>query len=619
MGKIMQQQKFIRLTLLAFFCVLSLSLQGCDDIKQRWQAYKAKSTQEKAEMSKGPFADYPMAMDIGGDIQDNRKKNNPQDFSVLPANVDITNPADPTSIFLAKVRKHYPNAVALYAGVYEPDGEELTLDIPYINKPVILYLGSYEAVKWRINPLADTEDPNKRTDVVAVVYGSYDDVTEIRGVAKEKTFDAGGRLSDYDNKSDCSCAGGTFHCESIDVFQAMGAWQHRYGIPVINYATDYSSNHLSFTNIDTPINFAQQATKHYQEQKRQRQQCVARTHPNYENTYQNSRNTTQNTMTFYGDSATYKINTGLNASHIKETENFENHLYKFPTTNSTWGDYLNPKNKVSDVGYTAYYMNANNVKAILQKSQVSAIEKKFAYDEFLGIPSDKFNAYWVGVLKVPKSDFYNVQFNKSWSGGRVSIDRHIIIGKGLHNETKKVFLPQGNHIIEVEYSNGWHTTDVQVMVKPLSQIKPPQDPTYFLANIKQQYPNVVALSASVYEANQQSVVINVPKSVAPVVLYLSSYETVKWQIYNPNYSQIVGVVYGSYEQGSEVQGIAQNKVMNIGRKYVDNENNLTNHCLSKKNKISSFYDDYGIKVVEYVGKSSADYLGFQQFLGNKCQ
>ncbi len=590
---------------MALFCVMSLSLQGCNDLKQKWQSHKAQSVQDSTAI------ECP-------------KDSCNQDFAVLPADADISNPEDPTSIFLAKVRKQYPDAVALYAGVHNSKRGNLTLDMPYIDKPVVLYLGSYRAVKWNINPLADTDDPKKKTKVVAVVYGAYDNGTEIQGVAKNQTFDTNGRLEDYDIQTDCSCAGGNFHCSGTDVFQAMGRLQHWYGIQVINFATDYSNDHLSFTNMDTPINFAQQATKKYNEQKEQRQQCIARTHPNYENTYpqaekQPSQKASQNTMTFYGSNSSYQIHTGLNGSHIEATQDFENHLYKFPITNSTWGDYLNPKQKVPDVGYMAYYINADDVKKVVQKNQVSAIEQKFDYDDFLGIPSEKFNAYWVGVLKVPKSEFYNVQFNKSWSGGRVSIDRHVITEKGSHNETQKVFLPKGNHIIEVEYSNGLHGTNVQVIVKPLSQIKQPQDPTDFLADIKRQYPNVVALSAGAHEPNQQAIVLDIPKSVAPLVLYLGSYETVKWQINNPNNSKIVGVVYGSYEKGSEVQGIAQDKVVNIGRKYGSYKNNLKDHCLSKKNKISSFYDDYGIKVIEYVGKYSTDYFAFQPFLGSKCR
>ncbi len=264
----MRQKKLIRSTLMAFFCVIGLSLQGCDDIKQRWQDYKAKS-QPEAKTTKTdnkPFADFPTGVDVIDDAQDNRKNNyvQPQDeFTVLPANVDIINPEDPTSIFLAKVRKQYPNAVALYAGVYRLEGEDLTLDIPYIDKPVVLYLGSNEVVKWNINPLADIENPNKRANVVAVVYGSYRKGTEVQGVAKEQTFDMYRKLQFYNSKADCHCAGGTFHCSDIDVFQAMGKLQHKYGIPVLNYVTTHASNHLSFANIGTPINIAQQATKKY--------------------------------------------------------------------------------------------------------------------------------------------------------------------------------------------------------------------------------------------------------------------------------------------------------------------------------------------------------------------
>ncbi len=330
----MIQQTFIRSTLMTLFCVMSLSLQGCDDLKRRWQSHKAKSVQDSTAI------ECP-------------KDSCNQEFAVLPADAD-----DPTSVFLAKVRKQYPNAVALYAGVYEPKGNDITLDIPYIDKPVILYLGSYRAVKWKINPLADTDNPKKKTKVVAVVYGAYDKGTEIQGVAKNQTFNTRGRLGSYRTKSDCTCAGGNFHCSGTDVFQAMGRLQHRYGIQVINFATDYSNDRLSFINMDTPINFAQQATKKYNEQQEQKQRCVARTHPNYENTYQQpqkqqSEKATQNTMTFYGNNSSYQIHTGLNGSHIEATQDFENHLYKFPITNSTWGDYLNPKRKVPDVGYMA--------------------------------------------------------------------------------------------------------------------------------------------------------------------------------------------------------------------------------------------------------------------------
>ncbi len=591
------------------FFLATVSLQGCDNANASIQsvdnADKEIATKSVLDDNKKNLAtECPTDMCL-------------QKFAVLPADTKITNPKDPTSVFLSDVRKKYPDAVALYAGVYESKSSGLMLNIPYIEKPVILYLGSYHSINWTINTIADADAPKKKTKIVAVVYGSYDKGTQIKGVDQTLVFDSHGRVDDYDVEVSCDCAGGNFHCSGADVYREIGKLQHQYGFQVLDFSTAYSANELNFKNIHAPLNFAKIATKNQKKYDKQKRQCNARALPDYENTYEGLKKNNQSEMTYHSENASYVIRTRPNMQGGDENngQDFDNYLYKFPLTTNTWGDYLNPEHGVPDVGYTAYYINADDIGKVVKQRQEFTIEKKYAYDEFLGIPSEKLNAYWVGILSVPKAEFYDVQMNKSWSGGRVLIDKRVIIEGGKHDRQQKVFLPKGNHLIEVEYSNSWHTTDVEVLLRPLSKIKKPEDPTEFLSKIKKQYPNVVALSAGAYEAKKKAIVLDIPKMTAPVVLYLGTYESVKWQINNPNNTDIVGVVYGSYERGTEVQGIAQDKIINVSEQFTSYDDNVINHCLA--NKKQSKYAKYGINVIEYVGKYSTDYFRFKPYSG--CQ
>lgn len=603
----MTKRKSFPLVLLLLF---TLFISGCDSIKNKFAKEKT----------------------IDKTITECPKESCDQQFAVLPVDANAPNLKDPNSVFLAGIRKEHPNAVALYAGAYQSGGGEVTVDIPYISQPVVLFLTSYHDIHWHINPMiADTENPDRKANIVAVVYGSYDRGTQVTGVPQDIVLESKKRFGGYGIETDCSCAGGNFHCSGSDVVQDIGKLQNKYGFPVLDYYGEYDIHHVYFKNISNPVNFAIQATKRHKDLQVQKKQCESRANPNFEAMYQNDTNTSDGKeIIFTSSTSTYPISSKPNNDVSQDDATvFDNHLFKFPKTKTTWGDYLNPEHKIEDSGFTAFYINANDIKTVIKKEQVTEIAKKYAYDDFLGIPSGQFNAYWVGVINVTKPEFYNVLMNKSWSGGRVTIDRHVIIGKGKHDEEQKVFLPKGKHIVEVEYSNSWHTTDIQVKIEALSATKQPEDPTEFLSKIKKSHPKTVALYAGAYEPKDQSIVLDIPKITRPIVLYLGSYEAVKWQINNPQNTQIVGVVFGSYNKGTEVQGIAQNRVINTGKQFGTYSTNAVCHCLAKKEakckhlsdseqRRFSTYKQYGIPVIEFRGKYGTDYLKFTSFKGKRC-
>ena len=316
----------------------------------------------------------------------------------------------------------------------------------------------------------------------------------------------------------------------------------------------------------------------------------------------------------------------------------EGHLHDFPVAATTWNETYRLNSTVPYRGYQVFYMHADNPSKVIEKGQVGVVAKKYSWSDFKDIPSEKFMAYWTGSLNVPESGFYQVLISKSHSKARVLIDKYIVIddNKGS-DETQKVYIPAGNHVVEVEYSNGWHTTDVALAISPMSTVKQPQNPNQFLSAIKQRYPDVVALYAGAYEADNHAIALDIPTISKPVVLYLSSYEAIKWQINNPGNANIVGVVYGSYEQGSQVQGLTQKStIINSNTERLGYENNMVCHCNGGSSQYSSQsgqqcnvkgarnsssvntgnpYEKYGIDIIQFVGSYSTDYFTFQPYSG----
>ena len=309
---------------------------------------------------------------------------------------------------------------------------------------------------------------------------------------------------------------------------------------------------------------------------------------------------------------------------------FDSHLHNFPLASNTWNDTYQLNHGIPHRGYQVFYMHADNPSKVIEREHITGVAKKYSWSDFKNIPSEKFMAYWVGSLSVPESGFYQVLISKSHSEVRVLIDKHIIIedNKG-GDDMQKVYIPAGNHIVEVEYRNGWHTTDVAMDISPMENVKQPEDPNQILSTIKQRYPDVVALYAGVYEADNQAVVLDIPAISKPVILYLSSYEAIKWQINNTRNTNIVGVVYVSSHKGSQVQGLTQQStIINADIKNLGYKNNTVCHCnrdgyqcnvkgahIAGSIGTGNPYQKYGIDIIQFVGSYSTDYFTFQPYSG----
>ena len=227
-------------------------------------------------------------------------------------------------------------------------------------------------------------------------------------------------------------------------------------------------------------------------------------------------------------------------------------LDNLPNAQNTWSSTLNPNGIVPARGFDVYYINTTDPKTVVYKDNVQKIAINYAYNQFHNIPSEKFGAYWVGKLVVPNDALYQVEASLSWSSARILIDGKVIAEGTNSLKQTSFYLPKGEHTLEVEYTNAWHTTSFAAHVLPAIT-------TYSSAGLKQALGQLNLPSATklyvgaVYESQSidNSINVSVARSSDPFVLYLSSYAAVDWQVYG---ATPLAIIYNG-STGSRVSAV----------------------------------------------------------------
>lgn len=251
-------------------------------------------------------------------------------------------------------------------------------------------------------------------------------------------------------------------------------------------------------------------------------------------------------------------NSSKNDSYEKENINSPKQLSSYPKTNKTLGAIFNPRDILPSNGFSAYYFNVNNPNQLIFKEQVSDVAISYIYDQFHNISSKEFGAYWVGQLEFDKATVKNIGVDLSWSKARVIIDGHVIYDDKNSSRVIPIVFPAGKHKVEVEYANNWHTTEFAVsIVDKTEQLSNTDINDYFARNLAA-IGDFNLYYAGAYESRNKdlTVPLNIQASTKPIVLVLSSYSVIKWQINNPYNVDIKAIIYGSHDKGTEVRNVS---------------------------------------------------------------
>ena len=205
-----------------------------------------------------------------------------------------------------------------------------------------------------------------------------------------------------------------------------------------------------------------------------------------------------------------------------------------------WASEITTGKQIPTGKFLAFYLNKDDSKNVVFSETVENINLNFAYDEFHKIPSEKFIAYWVGNFDFKQDVQQMILTDFSWANLRISVDGEQIFdsenggSKALMHKFNK-----GRHKIEVWFVNNWHTTSLLVDFK--------DEPKFYkqsevVAKLKGQKFDIWL--AVVYESGTQDnkIRVTLDKSQKPLVVMLSSYRAVRWEMSNPHGNKILAVL-----------------------------------------------------------------------------
>lgn len=209
-------------------------------------------------------------------------------------------------------------------------------------------------------------------------------------------------------------------------------------------------------------------------------------------------------------------------------------LAAYPLATRSWGDIYNPGGSIPAHGFAAWYIDTRQPQQPVATAEEARIALNFAYSDSHGIPSESFAAYWAGKIPVVQKGHYRLKADIGWAQMRVLLDRHIIAESSEPNRTElppALELDAGKHLLEVEYSNHWHTAQFQLALAPDVPVYGSEDLAAAIAALHPP-PATVTHVVALYQsaAADRRVRVQAPTGDTPYILVLNSYDPVNWEL-----------------------------------------------------------------------------------------
>lgn len=361
------------------------------------------------------------------------------------------------------------------------------LSLPQSLEPLVLVLDSEELINWYI------ENPHK-TPVKAIVLLSNSGVVTGSNAPIYRVLDQ----SIYSNiiTGSCLCIGGTqFSCNgssAIGTFPLIQAMSELF----FKRAPDFIGRHDFHKKIYLDWQtFDEWQTRYDTRQKqvqKEKSQCGGKDAITVDNVFSGSLN----------------------------------------TPNESWAQKLGITEIPHDA-FHAVYLNQDQPKQIIYQETVPNIAINYAYNQFHNLDSEKFMGLWIGRKTFAQDTPVSLQFDLSWAQLKILVDgktifnqRHGENGKPQKQKLDYVFT-KGEHTIEVQYINHWHTTNFAMNFINYPQVNVRQE---IADTIRQRQYDVI--QAEVYESENLDghLSVQVPHTNRSSALLLSSHRKVFWDV-----------------------------------------------------------------------------------------
>jgi hypothetical protein len=216
----------------------------------------------------------------------------------------------------------------------------------------------------------------------------------------------------------------------------------------------------------------------------------------------------------------------------------------------TWQSrFIKDSSEIPWNGFKAFYFRDSAVTLKADSERVAFPVLSYAYSGPYGIPAYQFNAYWIGKFAFAENATWRIDLSQNNSVARILIDKREIYS-GRESRSLLHAFAKGAHSIEIEYKNDWHTITFSVLLAPAIIDTPAGEIDTAATGAEYWF-------AGAYESGKSDLSLDVAlrKSAKPVVLFLSSYEVVRWNIIPADSTQVLAVFVDSYQPQSTVAGL----------------------------------------------------------------
>jgi hypothetical protein len=247
-------------------------------------------------------------------------------------------------------------------------------------------------------------------------------------------------------------------------------------------------------------------------------------------------------------------------------------------THSSWGKRLNPAGLIPKSGFQAYYFSRSNPGLVVFQENVAAIAIKYAWANFHGLNSPQFAAYWVGKRKFSRPTVQQISVSQSWAKSHILIDGEVVFDESNASRTFRHEFSAGEHVIEVEFINNWHTVEYKVTIDEVVKTISEDQVSTYLGDDRAGRTRLYYVGLYESASKDTSVNVSLPSTGLPVVLWLSSYEAIDWNVISSD--PIPRVFVNSYAPGSRVRGSRVRQVAHLDRSTVAHSESKRCSCVA---------------------------------------
>jgi hypothetical protein len=204
--------------------------------------------------------------------------------------------------------------------------------------------------------------------------------------------------------------------------------------------------------------------------------------------------------------------------------------------------------------FKANYFNTKKSGKVLFSERVNEVAISYPYDQGQGftINSQHFGATWTGTVTAKKSVTKVLHIFQAWSKTRVVIDGNVVFDKENEEGRVRYDFSAGTHDIVIEYENNWHTTDFYVrFLDPRPSLNVEELRNVLQEPLKQ---NPLLYYGGVYGTytHRGETLVRLKPTSRPVILFLATYDPVRWKIEEAFAGQVLAIVFSSYSVATHV-------------------------------------------------------------------